>query len=83
MAAIAVLSNSFTHTTSRVLECETSAGSDTSKLLLQLQSGQKVEAVIMHYDTTGRQPQMLPSMLRVRFAGQAEHTKVVAAQQAI
>eukprot|EP00891_Asterochloris_glomerata_P007037 jgi/Astpho2/7037/e_gw1.00107.93.1_t len=52
-AAKQILADSFTHCTSQVVNCQTSASKDTSKLLLRLQDGMEVEAVIMHYDTSG------------------------------
>lgn len=52
-AAVQLLTDQFVHLTSSVLQCQTSSSGDTSKLLLKLQSGMQVEAVIMHYDTTG------------------------------
>ena len=52
-AAKQILADRFTHCTSRVVNCQTSASKDTSKLLLRLQDGMEVEAVIMHYDTSG------------------------------
>lgn len=51
-AAKQILADSFTHCTSQVVNCQTSASKDTSKLLLRLQDGMEVEAVIMHYDTS-------------------------------
>lgn len=52
-AAISLLENKFTQMTSSILQCQTSDSADTTKLLVQLASGQQVEAVIMHYDTSG------------------------------
>ena len=52
-AAAALLESSFTRSTSKVLTCQSSSGADTTKLLVQLQDGMQVEAVVMHYDTTG------------------------------
>jgi hypothetical protein len=37
----------------QVLQCQEAASGDTTKLLIQLQDGMQVEAVVMHYDTTG------------------------------
>lgn len=37
----------------QVLRCQEAASGDTTKLLIQLQDGLQVEAVVMHYDTTG------------------------------
>lgn len=51
--AIKLLDENFHHLTSTVLHCQTSCSADTTKLLLKLQNGMQVEAVIMHYDTTG------------------------------
>ena len=55
-AAKQLLADRFTHCTSQVVSCQTSASKDTSKLLLRLQDGMEVEAVIMHYDTSGVWP---------------------------
>ena len=52
-AAKQILADRFAHCTSQVVNCQTSASKDTSKLLLRLQDGMEVEAVIMHYDTSG------------------------------
>lgn len=52
-AAILLLNERFTHLTTSVLQCQTSSNADTTKLLLKLQNDMQVEAVIMHYDTTG------------------------------
>ena len=52
-AAVQVLSGDFVICTSRVMQCQHSADGETSKLLLELQDGLQVEAVIMRYDTTG------------------------------
>ena len=52
-AAKQILADRFTHSTSQVVNCQTSASKDTSKLLLRLQDGMEVEAVMMHYDTSG------------------------------
>ena len=52
-AAVQLLQDDFSHMTSSVLQCQTSSSADTTKLLLQLQNGQQMEAVIMHYDTSG------------------------------
>lgn len=37
----------------KVVEAQHSSDGETSKLLLELQDGLTVEAVIMHYDTSG------------------------------
>ena len=52
-AAVELLSRDFVRCTSRVVQCQSSADGETSKLLLELQDGLQVEAVIMRYDTTG------------------------------
>lgn len=52
-AACALLDDQFTRSSSTVLHCQQSAGADTTKLLIQLQDGMQVEAVVMHYDTSG------------------------------
>ena len=52
-AAVELLSRDFVRCTSRVVHCQSSADGETSKLLLDLQDGLQVEAVIMRYDTTG------------------------------
>lgn len=51
--AVETLRKDFVKCTSRVVHCQHSADGETSKLLLELQDGLAVEAVIMHYDTTG------------------------------
>lgn len=51
--ALEALNGDFVKCTSRVVHCQHSADGETSKLLLELQDGLAVEAVIMHYDTTG------------------------------
>jgi adenine C2-methylase RlmN of 23S rRNA A2503 and tRNA A37 len=53
-AAVALLDSQFSKFTTTVLSCKQSADGDTTKLLLQLQDGMEVEAVIMSYDTTTR-----------------------------
>lgn len=52
-AAAALLEQQFSRCTSTVLRCQQSTGGDTTKLLIQLQDGMQVEAVVMHYDTSG------------------------------
>jgi hypothetical protein len=52
-AACALLEQQFSRCTSTVLRCQQSTGGDTTKLLIQLQDGMQVEAVVMHYDTSG------------------------------
>eukprot|EP00879_Flechtneria_rotunda_P031391 GHRR01034289.1.p1 GENE.GHRR01034289.1~~GHRR01034289.1.p1 ORF type:complete len:171 (+),score=36.20 GHRR01034289.1:290-802(+) len=52
-AACQLLDEQFTLCSSTVLMCQQSAGADTTKLLIQLQDGMQVEAVVMHYDTSG------------------------------
>jgi 23S rRNA (adenine(2503)-C(2))-methyltransferase len=51
-AAVSVLEKDFVRTTSKVVEAQHSSDGETSKLLLELQDGLTVEAVIMHYDTS-------------------------------
>ena len=58
-AAVQLLNDRFAQLTSSVVQCQTSSGGDTTKLLLRLQNGMEVEAVIMHYDTTGATPTLL------------------------
>jgi hypothetical protein len=53
-AAAALLAARFARLTSRVLQVQRSGSGDTIKLLLELQDGLQVEAVIMSYDTTQR-----------------------------
>eukprot|EP00775_Hariotina_reticulata_P013488 gene13488-13613_t len=53
-AACSLLDEGFTRSSSSVIRCQQSAGADTSKLLLQMQDGMQVEAVVMHYDTSDR-----------------------------
>lgn len=48
-----VLDSRFSVSTSQVVESQTSIDGETTKLLVQLQDGMKVEAVVMLYDTTG------------------------------
>ncbi len=55
-AAVELLRRDFVKCTSRVVHCQHSADGETSKLLLELQDGLQVEAVIMRYDTTGEGP---------------------------
>lgn len=52
-AASELLDKYFTKFTTKVINCQTSADRETTKLLLELQDGMQVEAVVMHYDTTG------------------------------
>lgn len=51
-AAVQLLHEQFAQLTSSVVQCQSSSGGDTTKLLLRLQNSMEVEAVIMHYDTT-------------------------------
>jgi hypothetical protein len=53
-AAAVLLEARFARMTSSVLSVQRSGGGDTTKLLIQLQDGQQVEAVVMNYDTTER-----------------------------
>lgn len=52
-AAAAILDREFTRTSSTVVHTQHSRNGETSKMLLRLQDGLTVEAVIMHYDTSG------------------------------
>lgn len=52
-AASTLLDEQFTRCTSKVLRVQEAASADTTKLLIELQDGLQVEAVVMHYDTTG------------------------------
>ena len=56
-AACLILDEQFSRCTSKVLQCQEAATADTTKLLIQLQDGLQVEAVVMHYDTTGAHQQ--------------------------
>ena len=57
IAAKQVLSSNFKMFTSRVVRKQTSQeDGETTKLLIELQDGLKIETVIMHYDTTGMLP---------------------------
>ena len=60
-AAVTLLHEKFAHLTTSVVQCQTSSSADTTKLLLRLQNGMDVEAVIMHYDTTGESPRAATS----------------------
>mmetsp|Transcript_22946 Transcript_22946/g.59959 ORF Transcript_22946/g.59959 Transcript_22946/m.59959 type:complete len:552 (+) Transcript_22946:68-1723(+) len=53
-AATRLLDEQFSKFTTRVVECQNSGDGETTKLLLELQDGLQIEAVIMHYDTTAR-----------------------------
>lgn len=48
-----LLNERFNQLTTSVLQRQTSGSGDTTKLLLKLQNGMQIEAVIMHYDTSG------------------------------
>jgi adenine C2-methylase RlmN of 23S rRNA A2503 and tRNA A37 len=52
-AAVAALDAGFAMFTTRLLGAQRSADGETTKLLVQLQDGLQVEAVIMQYDNTG------------------------------
>ncbi|EFJ40175.1 hypothetical protein VOLCADRAFT_108314 [Volvox carteri f. nagariensis] len=60
-AALALLDKYFTKFTTRVLKCQTSSDSTTTKLLVELQDGMQVEAVVMTYDSPSRDPQLMGS----------------------
>lgn len=51
-AAVQLLNERFNQLTTSVLQRQTSGSGDTTKLLLKLQNGMQIEAVIMHYDTS-------------------------------
>ena len=57
-SAAAALEAGFARTTSTVVHTQHSRDGETSKMLLRLQDGLTVEAVIMHYDTSGAAPHM-------------------------
>ena len=73
-AAAAALDSGFALHTTRVLEVQRSAKGDTTKLLVQLQDGLQVEAVVMEYDNTGVGLQRalgtrkMPAVVRVHVA---------------
>ncbi|KAK9861885.1 hypothetical protein WJX84_010257 [Apatococcus fuscideae] len=54
VAAAQLLDSKFTYLTSTLQQCQTSSNKETTKLLIRLQDGMQVEAVIMQYDTTGK-----------------------------
>lgn len=49
-AALALLDKYFAKFTTRVVRCRTSSDSTTTKLLVELQDGMQVEAVVMTYE---------------------------------
>lgn len=53
-AALALLNKSFTLSTSKVESVHKSSDGETTKMIIQLQDGLKIESVIMCYDTRGR-----------------------------
>ena len=53
VAASELLDSKFSYLTSTLQQCQTSSNKETTKLLIRLQDGMQVEAVIMQYDTTG------------------------------
>ena len=65
LAAVALLRSRFAYLTSTLEAAQTSADGETVKLLVRLQDGLQVEAVIMVYRTTSRAPgvQRRPEML--------------------
>lgn len=54
-AACQLLEQHFVRSTSEVVDTQTSCSGDTTKLLVKLQDGMQVEAVIMHYQTTSKE----------------------------
>lgn len=52
-AAVAALDAGFVLHTTRLLGAQRSCDGETTKLLVQLQDGLQVEAVVMEYDNTG------------------------------
>ncbi|GIL87433.1 hypothetical protein Vretifemale_15543 [Volvox reticuliferus] len=60
-AALALLDKYFAKFTTRVIRCQKSSDSTTAKLLVELQDGMHVEAVIMTYEAPSRDPQLLAS----------------------
>ncbi|GFR39952.1 hypothetical protein Agub_g30 [Astrephomene gubernaculifera] len=60
-AAVALLDKYFTKFTTRVVRCQQSSDRSTTKLLVQLQDGMQVEAVVMTYEAPSRDPQLLGS----------------------
>ncbi len=52
-AAVAALDAGFALHTTRLLGAQRSCDGETTKLLVQLQDGLQVEAVVMEYDNTG------------------------------
>ena len=53
-AALSLLREKFTLSTTRVEDIHRSADGETTKMIIRLQDGLKIEAVIMMYDTRGR-----------------------------
>lgn len=51
--ALKLLTDKFTLSSSKVVTQQSSTDGETTKLLVRLQDGLEVEAVIMTYDTTG------------------------------
>ncbi|KXZ45270.1 hypothetical protein GPECTOR_56g366 [Gonium pectorale] len=60
-AAVALLDKYFVRFTTRVVKCQNSSDGSTTKLLVELQDGMQVEAVIMTYEAPSRDPQLLAS----------------------
>ncbi|KAG2482924.1 hypothetical protein HYH03_018202 [Edaphochlamys debaryana] len=58
-ATLALLDRYFVKFTSKVVKCQNSSDGTTTKLLVQLQDGMQVEAVVMTYESTSRDPQVL------------------------
>lgn len=58
-AAVALLDKFFVKFTTTVMDCKRSSNGDTIKLLVQLQDGLQVEAVVMTYSEPCRDPEML------------------------
>ncbi|KAL6782347.1 hypothetical protein ACKKBG_A06445 [Auxenochlorella protothecoides x Auxenochlorella symbiontica] len=55
-AAVDLLTRDFAAHTTTLVHAQTSGGGDATKLLVRLQDGLQVEAVIMQYDTTSAPP---------------------------
>ncbi|PNW88417.1 hypothetical protein CHLRE_01g028450v5 [Chlamydomonas reinhardtii] len=58
-AAVALLDKYFVKFTTKVVKCQNSSDGSTTKLLVELQDGMQVEAVVMTYESPSRDPQLL------------------------
>ncbi|KAG2444685.1 hypothetical protein HXX76_001429 [Chlamydomonas incerta] len=58
-AALALLDKYFVKFTTKVIKCQNSSDGSTTKLLVELQDGMQVEAVVMTYEAPSRDPQLL------------------------